>query len=402
MQDNQARLAKTQLQVATGRRILTPSDDPSGAKRILDLKQSIEVQKQYQRNADSAINRLSLEEATLANVTDTLHRVRELAVQAGNSTLAPQDRRAIAAEVEARLDEMLALANTRDAQGEYLFAGYRVDQIPFSRQTTVAGGVTQTSYAWNGDANERRLQVGASLRVSSADSGQEVFRAIATGNGTFAAAQAVDGVTGRPTNQGTGVIDGGTVLDPAVTPNGPYTLTFTSPTAYQVTDGLGNTVAGTYTPGAAIDLPGQGGTPVWRVTVKGSPAAGDSFTVAASADQDLFQTVQNFVDALNLAATGGTAEARFQNALGRTLTDLDRALDHLTQVRAGVGARLNEVEAQRDIAGDFELYSTESLSTVEDLDYAEATGRLQLQLTVLQASQQAFVRVQGLSLFNYL
>jgi flagellar hook-associated protein 3 FlgL len=67
-----------------------------------------------------------------------------------------------------------------------------------------------------------------------------------------------------------------------------------------------------------------------------------------------------------------------------------------------VGARLNEVEAQRDIAADFELYSTESLSAVEDLDYAEATGRLQLQLTVLQASQQAFVRVQGLSLFNYL
>ncbi len=299
MQDNQARLAKTQLQVATGRRILTPSDDPSGAKRILDLKQSIEVQKQYQRNADAALNRLSLEESTLESVTAVLQRVKELTVQAGGGVLSATDRGAIAAEVSTRLDELLGLANTRDAGGDYLFAGYRVDTQPFIR--TVAGA--SVSYAYQGDASARRIQVGPTLQVASADSGQAVF----------------------------------------------------------------------------VEVP-----------------------TAAGATRDLLSTVQSLVDTLEGAAAGTIDEATYRSQLASAQDDLDLALDHVLTVRARVGARLNEVEAQRDIAADFQLYSTESLSAVEDLDYAEATGRLQLQLTVLQASQQAFVRVQGLSLFNYL
>ena len=62
----------------------------------------------------------------------------------------------------------------------------------------------------------------------------------------------------------------------------------------------------------------------------------------------------------------------------------------------------HQVEAEQATAAEFELYAKESLSALEDLDYAEATGRLQLQLTILQASQQAFASVQGLSLFHYL
>lgn len=299
MQDNQSRLAKTQLQVATGRRILTPSDDPAGAKRILDLKQSIEVQKQYQRNAESAINRLSLEESTLEGVTAALQRVKELAVQAGGGVLSATDRKAIAAEISTRLDETLGLANTRDAAGDYIFAGYRVDTEPFTR--TVAGGTV--SFAYQGDASARRIQVGPSLQVPSADSGQSVF----------------------------------------------------------------------------VEVP-----------------------TAAGGERDLLSTLQSLVDTLEGAAAGTIDEATYRSQLASTQDDLGLALEHILTVRARVGARLNEVEAQRDIAAAFELYSTESLSTVEDLDYAEASGRLQLQLTVLQASQQAFVRVQGLSLFNYL
>jgi len=124
--------------------------------------------------------------------------------------------------------------------------------------------------------------------------------------------------------------------------------------------------------GAAMALPGL------SVSIRGTPAAGDGFTVAPSSDQDLLQTVQNLVDALRAPGTGPAPGAHFQNEQGRALTDLDRALDHVGEVRAGIGARLNEVEAQQNIAAAFELFSRQSLSEVEDLDYAEATGRLQL------------------------
>ncbi|MBP7712421.1 MAG: flagellar hook-associated protein FlgL [Gammaproteobacteria bacterium] len=296
MQDNQARLAKTQLQVATGRRILTPSDDPAGARRILELRQTIEQQRQYQRNGDAALDRLSLEESALEGVTTALQRVKELAVKAGGGALAAADRAAIATEVSEVLSEVLALANTRDAGGDYLFAGYRVDTAPF--ESSNAGGTTTFSYG--GDDSGRRIQVGPSLRVLSADSGQSVF----------------------------------------------------------------------------VDVPTQAG-----------------------GIRDLLSTVQSLVDALQGAASG---EAGFRSQLAASQGDLDLALEHVLTVRASVGARLNQIEAEQGTAAEFELYAKESLSALEDLDYAEATGRLQLQLTILQASQQAFASVQGLSLFHYL
>jgi flagellar hook-associated protein 3 FlgL len=401
MQDNQARLGRTELQIATGRAILTPSDDPSGAKRILDLRQAIDTHRQYQRNADAAYGRLSLEEATLAGVTDVLQRVRELALQGANSTLSRQDRIAVAAEVRERLDELLALANTRDAQGEYLFAGSRSTTLPFER--SAAGG-----FVYYGDDLPRRLQLGASLQLSSGDSGQEVFVAIPNGNGTFSTRDAAG-------NTGSGVIDAGSVVDPGLLTGHEYSVAFVTNAdgrrAYTVRDETagawvvpsGVAAAGDPAPTAPAYIQGAGvAFDGLQVGVRGAPAVGDAFRVSPSAEQDLLTTVQSVVEALERDATGSAGQAQFQNALGRALTDLDRGLDNVLRVRATVGARLNEVESQKAIQADFELFARESLSKVEDLDYAEASARLQLQLTVLQASQQAFVKVQGLSLFNYL
>jgi flagellar hook-associated protein 3 FlgL len=402
MQDNQSRLAKTQLQVATGRAILTPADDPSGAGRVLDLRRAAEAQAQYQRNAEAALNRLSLEETTLGSVTGVLQRVRELALQGANGTLSPQDRAAVATEVRERLDELLGLANTRDGQGEYLFAGSQTRTEPFVR-TAGAGGPV---YGYRGDDLARAVQVSEGLQVRSGDSGQAVFVAIANGNGTFASSEGV-------LNAGTGVIDAGSLTDPALWTGHDYRITFVTNgagrLAYQVRDESSGTQVLPAPPAdpvaGAPAFPAGGGTIAFagvQVAIRGTPAVGDTFDIAPSRDQDLLTTVQHLVDALESAAPGPAGQAHFQNALGRAITDLDRGLDNVLQVRGGVGARLNAVESQKAVAEDFELFARESLSALEDLDYAEAVSRLQLQLTVLQASQQAYVKVQGLSLFNYL
>jgi hypothetical protein len=84
--DRQADLARTQSELASGKKILSPSDDPSGAVKILDIEEDLRLVDQYQRNASTAEGQLAREESTLSDVTNVLQRVRELVVQANNAT----------------------------------------------------------------------------------------------------------------------------------------------------------------------------------------------------------------------------------------------------------------------------------------------------------------------------
>lgn len=176
MLNKQAELAKTQQQVATGDRILAPSDDPAAATRILELNQAIDNNNQFQRNADVADARLGVEEAVLTSFTDQLQRVRELAVQANNDTLTPEDRDSIATEVREILDSLLQIANTKDSNGEYIFGGYQTGTEPFSHD-----GMGNFTYA--GDQGQRMLQIGSSAQVAIGDSGSDVFMRVDDGAG---------------------------------------------------------------------------------------------------------------------------------------------------------------------------------------------------------------------------
>jgi flagellar hook-associated protein 3 FlgL len=179
MLDNQSRLSKTQLQLATGKRILTPSDDPAGATKTLDLQRYLETNKQFLSNMGFARARLETQETALASVTDLLERAGELAVQGNNATASASDRQAIAAEVDQLLEQMLALANTRDSNGEYLFGGLQRDSAAFVRDP-VTGAV---SYA--GDNQQRQIQVSEVRRLADADTGQDIFMDVAGGASAF-------------------------------------------------------------------------------------------------------------------------------------------------------------------------------------------------------------------------
>jgi flagellar hook-associated protein 3 FlgL len=386
MLDQQANLTKTQQQLSTGRRILTPADDPAGSAQALDLNQVIEVTKQYQDNAIAARVRLGLEESTLTGVSDLLQRVRELAVQANNATQTNETRAAIALEVRQRLTQLLDLANTRDANNEYLFAGYKGQVRPFAS--------TGTGFTYSGDQGARYLQVGPSTQIAVGDSGADVFMAIRNGNGTFT-------TQNNTANTGTGIIDPGTVSGTFVRDT--YTIAFTQvlptdPVTYSVTGVTSGAVLTNvaYTSGANIVFNGV------QVKVEGTPANGDSFTVSPSANQDIFTTVQNFINALGTTVSSPASRANVNNAMNRTLTDMDQALGNIIAVRTRVGARLNTIDSQQDTNDAYTLQVQQTLSQIQDLDYAEAASRLNLQQTILQAAQQAFIKVQGLSLFNFL
>ena len=125
-------MLRLQQQISTGRRIVSPSDDPVAAARALELTQASDVISQFSRNRDSAQSSLALQETQLQGVGELVTRVRELAVQLGNGTLTKENRSAVTAELRARYEELLGYANSRDGSGKYIFSGYMGDTRPYA------------------------------------------------------------------------------------------------------------------------------------------------------------------------------------------------------------------------------------------------------------------------------
>lgn len=402
MQKQTSALLHTQQQLASGRRILTPSDDPVAAARALEVEQARETNAQYLVNQKTAGESLALAESNLVSAGNLLIRVRELTVQAGNASLRDSDRRGIAIELRARFDELLGIANATGESGQYLFSGYMGDTKPFSG--TAGSGV---SYA--GDEGQRRQQVSSSRQLAVSESGSDVFMRIRAGNGTFSAA-----ATGS--NAGTGVIDGGTLLNPAnwVAGGVPATgleivfSTVGATTYYDIQDAATSTSLLTapiaYVPGQAIPLVKQTAPAAdygAQVVITGQPASGDTFSITPSGTQSLFATLENLIAAVEAPLAVGTGNVLLTNRLGSALTNLDQGLDNLLRVRASIGARMQELDALGSAGEDLGLQYAQVLSRLQDVDYAEAISNLTQQQTYLEAAQKSYLRVSGLSLFNY-
>lgn len=181
MLDQQAKLSRTELQLATGKRMLSAADDPAGSLGALQLGERIEQVRQYQDNVAAARSRLNLEDGVLAGAVNLLQRVRDLAVQSLNGTLDQGDQQAIEVEIRENLDGLLSVANTQDANGEYLFTGYQGNTPAFNHD-----GLGNFSY--NGDQGQRHLQISQTRQIAIGDHGARVFLGLpASGGGVTSA-----------------------------------------------------------------------------------------------------------------------------------------------------------------------------------------------------------------------
>ena len=167
--DQQSKLQQTQMQLSTGKKILMPSDDPAAAARSIDFNQGIKQTEQYQSNIRSARQRLDLESGVLQNATDILQRIKELGVQGLNATNSQSDRVIIATEMESLNENLVSLANTRNANGEYLFSGFKSTTQAFSKNTVTGG------YIYAGDSSQRTLQIGENRQIADGDPGINIF-----------------------------------------------------------------------------------------------------------------------------------------------------------------------------------------------------------------------------------
>ncbi len=621
MRDAQVAVDKTSQQISTGKRVLSPADDPVAATAILMLNQELARTTQFSKNIDTANNNLALEDTTLQTVVSLVQRLKELAVSAGNTAvLTPSDYKAIAAEVDSRLGELLNLQNTRNASGQYIFAGFQSENIPFINN---GGG----NYSYQGDEGQLYAQASTSVTVAVSDSGKKVFMDIPSSHNTFNTRASSANQSIPPA-----IITVGDVYDQlafdklypedmivtfnansAVVPTAPnYTITerssgkivvdkqlylpgqdilvngakfsifgtphsgtaavaatlpFTfssavpfsaSPEPISITVGgvtetlyldrdvnnaadlatalssatenvigsgaadnankLANlgltvtaaglvsasghnisvkggslnttTVTGFETQGSGatspnipfafaggpydfvtnpetIDITVNGKTETLTlntlVTDEASLAAalsnsdnsaalarlgvvatsaglssinnsaitlsnigakfyaamsvvsgsistsqgvfatpGDKFIIESTKNQGLLTTVSRFSDAMKTMNTTQQSKDDFAKVIAKTLASLENVVTNISSVQGEVGARQNMLDSTKDLNVDIEINSKTVLSQLEDLDYAEASTRLQMQTFILSAAQQSFMKISELSLFKYM
>ncbi len=386
----QAEWLRTQQQLSSGRRLLASSDDPLAAAQALRAEQSRSLGERYLANQGAARDSLAHAESVLADAGAALQDARVLVVQANSSALSDADRGSLALELRHLQARLLGLANTRDANGNYLFAGYQGATQPF---VATAGGA-----AYNGDEGERLLQVADGRELPVSASGAAVFDRVPSGNGRFV-------VTPGTANAGVATHDGGSIANAALLTRDDYRIAFTvaaGVTTYDVLDLTAGTtlVAGAaYASGQAIQFDGL------QVVLQGAPANGDRFDIAPSSAQSVFDSFDDIATLLETPmgnAPAPAVRAAFANGMVSALQSLDQAAERVVGARAAMGAHLKELDGLEALVSAGQLHDETQLARLTGLDYAEAASRFAAQQTALEAAQQSYLRVTSLSLFEFL
>ncbi len=390
IQRGQAELNRTSMQLGRGERILSPSDDPSGATQVNQFERIIQATEQYQRNIDNTRPRLQQEESSLQGATDLLQRARELVVTGNNDSQTNETRAFLAGELRQLRDGLYDIANTRDPSGEYLFAGTRSLEQPFQQD---GNGVVRYEGA-QGTGSVREVEISATRRLPVGDTGARVFMDIPENDGRVGAE-----LTNREPGS-TLVVERTGVVDSAALDTQDYTITF-QPGAdgldYVIEDEGGAVIqTAPYVPGESIQFAGR------SITLSGTPEVGDEVLSRSAEHRDVFETLDAIIEALELGGATPDNRANLATATNTALADLDAALGNFSDVRSEVGARLRTFDQQEEMNEDRLVDLNSAVSEIRDLDYAEAISRFNQQQVALQAAQQTYTQVNRLSLFDFL
>jgi flagellin-like hook-associated protein FlgL len=179
-------MARRQDQLASGRRLLTPSDDPAASARVIVTRDRRAAVEQWARNIAEARDRLGSADQTIQSLADAVTRARELAVQGNNATLDGVARAALAREIDQILEGAVALANEQRPRGDFLFGGQESTRPPYVAARDAAGRITAVTPNPRGIDAERTAEVDDDLLVSTGVAGTEVFGAPADTSYAFA------------------------------------------------------------------------------------------------------------------------------------------------------------------------------------------------------------------------
>lgn len=407
MSNQQASLANMYAQISSGKSLQTAADNPLGAAQAVALTAQAANLAQYSTNQSSAMSSLQQEDSTLTSVTSVMQSIQSLVVNAGNGTLNDTDRSALATQLQGYRSTLMTLANTTDANGNYIFAGFQGGSKPF---TDNASGVGAT---YDGGPGQRQVQISDTRTINVGDPGSAIFQSVSSNESSPVS-------SGSAANTGSGTIGAVSVSNSSDPANSLiYTVTFgtttsgTPPTtvsSYSVTSTDPGTTPPTvsapttpvpYTAGGNITLGSQ------TVAISGTPASGDTFTVAPAntgntSDTDIFTTLDSLVNALKQPADTAPAQATLQNALMTAGTKISNTYNNVLTTQTAVGGREQEVTATQTSLQTTSTQTANNLADLVSVNLPSAISQYEMTQNSLQAAQQAFAQIQKMSLFNYL
>jgi flagellar hook-associated protein 3 FlgL len=379
----QRELLEAQMRVSSGKRISVPSDDPLGAATGAALRTGLSQLDQFRGNQSHAQYLLNQSESAVAQFTDALQEAKDKLLAAANGTVGDEQRLMYARDIEGILARMVGLANSADGVGGYLFAGAREAAAPF--------GQSGNAVTFSGDENVQHIEVSNNRYIQAKLTGDDVFLKLRPGNGTFTTAAAA-------TNTGAGRIDAGGVIDPSQITGSDYTIDFNGAqfVVTRASDNVQFTFAQASTGATSLQFDGM------RVSISGTPAGGDRFTITPAGYQSVFDTMALAIAALKTPAPDAAARARIDTMLGGAGASVDQAVDHLLLKRAEIGSSLAELDGYQKLNEDRGLEYQGRLSDIEDVDYARAITELTRRQSTFEAAIKSYSSMSKLSLFDYL
>jgi flagellar hook-associated protein 3 FlgL len=393
MSNKQSVVSDQSAYISSGKRVLTAKDDAVSFGALTGYKEDLASIERYKRNLTQAESRNGLQDTLLGSSTEILNQLRDLMLQANNGARSDQDLDSISQQLKHGLEEMLDIANAKDETGTFIFAGYKVETKPFALQP-------DNTVVYNGDGGVRELQVGKNITVPINQSGDEIFERVSNAIGDFSVNyDASPSNTSGVSVLSAKIVDRGQYNSAANTPDD-YHFTFSDPDTLTVTDSATPTAnvvttVAPYVAGQTIAFDGI------EIQLNGNPLPGETFSISPEPKISLFDTVKNAIDWLDAGNTTIDSEQR-QVDFDTILNQFNNVLDHVTFKRAEAGINLQQIERQKNVHLDTELYLHQGRSRIEDLDFAEAISGFEQSKVALQAAQQTFAQIQGLNLFNYI
>lgn len=396
-----------QNKISTGKNILQASDDPIGAVELSGLQQVSERYNQYTRNADNAINRLTIADNALQAMTNLMVRANEIAIQAANDTFGAQDREALAIELIEMKEEMLNISNSTDSSGAYIFGGYNTNTQPFEKN--IEGAIE-----YKGDRGTNSVAVSETRMVGTTLDGGSVFMAVKSEDSVSPMFDVLEDIINSIRTAAGSVVEAKAI--------GKATLKVENgnPGNYQFTLSDSSTSVD-----ISVDLPGDDLSGI----VTAINTSGLNITATLSSDTITLEDSKNGpiiikdleIEGINKSEIEPKSFFTFDaidgsnNSLGHPqvmydknqtiqsrLDEIVNVNEHISNQKAIIGARTNSLERQKDLLAQRSIAINKDMSQISDADLASLVTELQSQITSLQASQQAFVKISNLSLFQFL
>ncbi len=405
-------IQELQAKISTGKNILKSSDDPVAAVELSAAKEQKNILERFKRNVDAAQRRLDLSDSAMQQAINVMTRISELAIQAANDTNGATERLALRTEVEQLANVMMEIANTKDAQGQSLFAGYHTNSQAFRKNV-------DGSFEYLGDRGTHTLQISESMNVATSIDGGTAFQTVDTGKGRKSTFDIISNVVNAIKTASALSHQGSTTSKAALdftVPRDPQKWTFTitgskgskliSTTISEgkYSDVVDKINAETANTGISASLDNATG----RITLTENQSREIKVTNIEIENMDFSSSeVKSYVD-FNSIEGDGTVIGHFRRLtdvdqlISSSVVDVSKATDHLSQQRAYIGAQMNKADLQKYAIDQRILATSEEIADIGTADMAELVTRMQSMLLNKDAAQQAYAKISQNSLFDYL